>query len=1036
MPKKTDRWLRFFIVLGVVFAASVATLAFVAWRVERRLIESKDALIADLEGRLGRPVHVGFVDVDLFPRPTLEVREVVIGPDPENPEEANHAPLRLDHGRVRIGLLATVASLGRRPVIAEAELEGLVVDVVRFEDGTTNLQEIAQRFERPPEDEREPDPRIRATRIADGRVTNATVRLIDAAGQQPPAEIGDVDLVVRDASLRGPFRGRLRAAVFAPQQNLELAARFGRAPEPEDDEEQPLPPLHALEIRSDRIELAPLAPFLAPMLGETELALERAAFLADLRIELGALVPGGSGTASAEGVVDLRDARFANGRPFDGRVELDLSADPDRWDFDIRRLLVSVGEMSLESSGKLLDLARAPRFDDFRVRSHALDFDTLHRHYPRLDEALGVVARGPFEIEADTTNGQRQGFRARLDLTQASLEVPRRLVKARGVPLLVSAEGEVQDDAVSLHRMGLDVSGWRVVASGTIENLRDDAPALNLAVTTEAPDASGLMRLLPEVQEARGGELALEGELRGTTEAPAGRARIAVSQLDVSVPGARFRGGGRADLDVRPRAGGRTLQLTADFGALEARYRDLLDKPRGTPLRVQATAEQQEDRVESNFELHVGELAGRGHLSMRQREQERSFDFGMQAAPFAIASVVSLVPRVQPEQLPPDLRVGGELGARGVVGRPETLIVRVPSFEAAAGESDVSGSLAVENLENPRVEADLRSSRLDVDDFLPPERQPTEEAEPVEPGALARANGRLDLTVASGRAKIVSFRDLRAELDLVDGRVHARTLDVSAYGGRFSGAGSNFAPFDRGQPFEAKGVVEGLEVGPMLDEVAGLADVLQGVASAEIDLQGRALDREAIEQSLRGTVTTTIDGAVFEPINLVSDIRGVLAAAVEIPGLSDLLRSRVGLPDEQPLGDVEARLRFVSGAIDLEEPLQANTPYGPLSVRGRIGLDRRLDLTGTIDLTPDAASLLLANELQLERSVPVTLRFGGTAESPTVAVTNVAETAGVLAEAYLQSELGGRLPEPLRDLPGAAEDVGEQLEDAFRRGRR
>jgi hypothetical protein len=1036
VPKKTDRWIRWLIVLGVILAALVAILAFAAWRVERRLVESEDAVIADLEAQLGRPVHIGYFDVDLFPRPTVEVRQVFIGPDPQRPEEAGRAPLRLERGRMRIGVFATLVSFGRRPVIAEVELEGLVVNVVRFEDGTNNWQDIAQRLQGPP-DEREPDPRLRATRIADGRVENATVVLIDASGQQPPAKIGNLDVVVQDASLRGPFDGRLSAAVFAPQQNLQLAAHFGRAPEAEGGEDQQLPPLQILEVRSERIELAPLAPFLASMLGETELALERAAVLADLRLELGALVPGGSGTASAEGIVDLRNARFAEGRPFDGRVELDLTADPDRWDLDIRRLLVSVGEMSLESSGKLLDLARAPRFDDFRVRSYQLDFDTLHRHYPGLDDALGIALRGPFDLQADATNGERQGFRARLDLTQASLEVPRRLEKARGVPLLLSAEGEVWDDAVSLDRFVLDASGWRLVANGMIENLRDDAPSFNLAVTTESPDARGLMRLLPEVEEAAGGELALEAELRGTTEAPAGQARLAISQLDVRVSRARFRGGGRAEIDVRPRAGGRTLQLTADFAALEARYRDLVDKPLGTPLRVLATAEQHQDRIESTFEMHVGELDGQGHLTVREREQDRSFDLGVEAAPFALASVVSLVPRMQPEQLPPDLRVGGELGARGVVGRPETLRLHVSSFEAAAGDSDLSGSLVVENLEEPSVEADLRSSHFDVDDFLPPERQPTAErtepTEPTEPGALDRANGRIDLTVASGRAKIVSYRDLRAELELADGRVHARTLQVSAFGGRFSGAGSNFAPFDRGQPFEAKGEIEGLQVGPMLDEVAGLPDVLQGVASAKIDLSGRGLDREAIEQSLRGTVSTAIDGAVFEPINLISDIRGSLAQEVDIPGLTDLLRSRTRVPAEQPLGDVQARLRFVSGAIELEDPLRASTPYGPLSVRGRIGLDRRLDLQGTLDLTPEAASMLVANEFQLDRSVPVTLQIGGTAESPSVTVANVADTAGVLVEAYLSSELGDRLPEPLRDLPGATDDVRERLEDEGRR---
>jgi hypothetical protein len=1031
--RKADGWIRWLIVLGVVLAA-VAILAIGASRVERRLLESKDAFIADLETQLGRPVHIGVVDVNLFPRPRLEVRDVFIGSDPQRPEEANRAALFVERGRLRVGVLATLASLGRRPVIAEVVLEGTVINVVRFEDGSNNWQHILRRLERDP-DEHEVDPRLRALRIADGRVENATVRLIDASGQQPLAEIGNLDLVVRDASARGPFSGRLSAAVFEPQKNLQLTATFGRAPEAEGDEPQRPPPLRTLDVRSERIELAPLAPFVAPMV--EGLALERAAVLADLSLELGALAPGGSGIASAEGVVDLRGARFAGGRPFDGRVELDVTADTDAWDLDIRKLHVSVGEMSLESSGKLLGLSHAPRFDDFRVRSHQLDFDTLHSHYPHLDDVTGIVLRGPFSLEADATNGERQRFDARLDLTRASLAVPRRFEKPGGIPLLVSAVGEVRDDAVSLERMALEISQWRLVVHGTIENLRDEAPLLNLSATTESPDARGLLQLLPEVEAAGRGELALDAELRGTTEAPAGQARIAISQLDVGAPQARFRGGGEAELDIVPREGGRDLRLSADFAALEARYRDLLDKPRGRPFRVHATAEQREDRLASTFELRVGELTGRGRFSVRQRENERSFDFSMQAAPFALASVLSLVPRVQPAAVPPDLRIGGELDARGVVGRPETMKLQVPSFEATAGTSDVSGSLAVENLKEPLLEAELRSTHLDVDDFLPPERQPAERApkEPSEPGALSRANGRIALTVEGGQAKIVPYRDLRAELEIVLGRVHARTLSVSAFGGRFSGAGSSFAPFERDQPFTAKGEIEGLELGTMLEEIAGAPDLLQGVASAEIDLSGRGIDREAIEQSLRGTISAAIEGAVFEPINLVSHIRGGLAQAVEIPGLTKLLGARSEiLPEEQPLGDIEATLRFVPGAIELVEPLRANTPYGPLALRGRIGLDRRLQLTGTLNLTPEAASLLVANAFAVEQSIPVSLRIGGLAQSPSVSIANVAETARVLVNAYLESELGRRLPDPLRDLPGGpAGDPRERIEEEGRR---
>src|SRR5690606_17007409 len=98
----------------------------------------------------------------------------------------------------------------------------------------------------------------------------------------------------------------------------------------------------------------------------------------------------------------------------------------------------------------------------------------------------------------------------------------------------------------------------------------------------------------------------------------------------------------------------------------------------------------------------------------------------------------------------------GEIDARGVMGRPETLHLQVSSFKATAGESDVSGSLTLENLRDPLVQADLRSSNLDVDDFLPRRHQPAERDRPMgraEPGALDRTDGQIVVTVAAGRAK-------------------------------------------------------------------------------------------------------------------------------------------------------------------------------------------------------------------------------------------------------------------------------------------
>src|SRR5262249_4701768 len=138
----------------------------------------------------------------------------------------------------------------------------------------------------------------------------------------------------------------------------------------------------------------------------------------------------------------------------------------------------------------------------------------------------------------------------------------------------------------------------------------------------------------------------------------------------------------------------------------------------------------------------------------------------------------------------PDARVAGTVNARGRLGHPEALHVDVPSFSATSGASDLQGKLALDNLERPHITVDARSRFLDVDDFLPASGGKGKPSASEKPGPLDRADGRVRLEVARGRAAGIAYDDLHADLALDQGVLRAQTLEVATLGGHISAAGS------------------------------------------------------------------------------------------------------------------------------------------------------------------------------------------------------------------------------------------------------
>jgi hypothetical protein len=378
----------------------------------------------------------------------------------------------------------------------------------------------------------------------------------------------------------------------------------------------------------------------------------------------------------------------------------------------------------------------------------------------------------------------------------------------------------------------------------------------------------------------------------------------------------------------------------------------------------------------------------------------------------------------------PDARLSGRVAARGRLGHPEALHVEVPSFSAAAGASQVTGSLTVENLDHPRITLDARAPFLDVDDFRPPHQ-----ASRREPGSSCpRADGRLRLEVARGRAAGIAYQDLHAELALADGKLRAHTLEVAAFGGRFSGSGSELPVDGQGAPFRVAGTVAGVDVGALLARFAPGSRVLVGRLDARVDLTGRGTTPAELARSLGGTIDGTVADAELSTTGLLAPVLHALGDAVKVAPLSRALgetERRLGALGDRQLGAVAAAARFADGALVLGKPLQAHPPYGTVTLDGRIPLDGRADLHGTIALAPEALSTILGRRLDLGGPLPVEVRVTGPLTSPHLAPIRVEAPARILAGAYARSAAAGLVPQGSTTGEGvrrATEAAGRRLQ--------
>jgi hypothetical protein len=346
------------------------------------------------------------------------------------------------------------------------------------------------------------------------------------------------------------------------------------------------------------------------------------------------------------------------------------------------------------------------------------------------------------------------------------------------------------------------------------------------------------------------------------------------------------------------------------------------------------------------------------------------------------------------------------------------------------------------------VTLDGKARYLDLEDFLPPKAddgRPPPATRPAkartgerEPSLLARAQGRVKLEVERGRAAGIDYQDLKADLSVADGRLRAHALQVAAFGGKFSGAGTELPLEGEQQPFVARGTVAAMDVSALLARFAPGSRVLRGALSADIDLSGRGTRPVDLQRTLTGKLAGGVAGAEFLPAALLDPLVRSLSHAVKVPALASTLaqaEQRVAALRDHTLGDLAGAVRFEEGVLEIAKPLEARARYGAISLGGKVRLDGRADLSGAVAVAPEVVNAILGGKAAVGEPLPIKLRITGPLRSPRVSPAELDQPARVLATAFARSAVADRArAEVQRATEQAAEKATEAAPEKVQEG--
>ncbi len=316
-----------------------------------------------------------------------------------------------------------------------------------------------------------------------------------------------------------------------------------------------------------------------------------------------------------------------------------------------------------------------------------------------------------------------------------------------------------------------------------------------------------------------------------------------------------------------------------------------------------------------------------------------------------------------------------------------------------------------------RFDLALDSARLDLDKMLLPAPKEKKVKKPFAPQEFAGLLGTMELKVASMIMSKQTMTNVVLAMKIVEDEVALTAADLRAFGGAVSAAGSKLKLAHPKEPFTAKLKLVGLDL-EQLGKMGSEKKVLTGKLDAEVDLKGGGQEKEALAQTLAGTIGGKIIDGVFYGKDLLASASAPLAKALPFG-----LAGKDGSGGQTSLGkELPFALLIKDGQATMTKPLVVEQPQGRVTLSGgTIGLlDGALNLPGTVALSPATVATLTAGKAKVNAPVVIGLRLTGPATSPSVSDVQLGDAAATIGKAAAAGLISGSAGQAVTGAVGKA----------------
>ncbi|MHA7628996.1 AsmA family protein [Corallococcus sp. M7] len=468
--------------VGVAFVLTLAALAIKpSW-----LGEQLRARIEAVATRsLGREVTIEKLDAHLLPTPGATITNF-------RAEGADSEPPFLEASRVTatVQLWPFVRSLGKDVRVGSVRLVEPTLNLVHHPDGSWNHETLRHPPEGP-SGASESDTAIEHLRIRDG-----VVRVMDQEAEGRPAVVAlqDIDADLNHVGQGQPLEGKVRMAVAAPKQNVELNLKVDSLPRSLPRAGQPWPRATA-HLKGKDVAVSAFRRFLPDSATEYftggTLNVD-----ADLKTDQGRYVLSGHGSAKG---LRLR------GDPANGSFAFDSRIDPDQP----QAAKVAFTRIALSGPGVELGGTASAQLEPARVQ-----FSLAGRELD-LGHLLGAMPPRSAPDEARPSNTPLISKRAGIGKVDVGGTL--RIATLRHGALTASdvdVRAKLDDGALLVQRGTANVYGGRANLTGSRVDFTKAQPVWSLKATLDGMDTAKAFQALTghaSLQGAASGDLQLSG---------------------------------------------------------------------------------------------------------------------------------------------------------------------------------------------------------------------------------------------------------------------------------------------------------------------------------------------------------------------------------------------------------------------------------------------------------------------------------------------------------------------------------------------